>query len=104
MATASNRSMGSAFRANENQPRGQLGPRRGGATAHTRAKKVLPRAAATAAGAIVACMLGGGRGETLPMSLPTSTTSVSLASKGYSGTIPTEFGYLAEVTAVSLCR
>ena len=40
-------------------------------------------------------------GAPLPTTLPTSTTSVSFGSSGYSGTIPTEFGKLT-ITSMSL--
>ena len=44
-------------------------------------------------------------GAPLPTTLPTSnTTSVSWASSGYSGTIPTEFGKLTKATLMHLYK
>ena len=56
-----------------------------------------------------AAVLGGvllrARGGTLPTNLPTNTTSLSsdyYNDKGYTGTIPTEFGLMTAVTEFNL--
>ena len=41
-------------------------------------------------------------GAPLPTTLPTATTSISAASSGYSGTIPTEFGKLTKLNGMDL--
>ena len=105
---ASIRAMGSAFNVSAGKgPRGQVGARlraRDAAARPTRAwvKKVLPGAAAAAA--VAAWMPWRARGETLPSTLPTSTTSIYLSSSGYSGTIPTEFGKLSLLEVLFLQR
>jgi len=80
----------------------QVGARRREVGARAWAKRVLPRAATAAA--IVARVPGRARGAALPTTLPTDTTSVSLNSQGYSGTIPTEFGKLTKLTTLKLYK